>query len=266
MEGTPKRSLEEIAEGLESNLLKRMEEFEAQISPGKSALKDVSQLCSEFSAFKNIVWSILKLLRQQISEINKSIDTSEMRHRRKFLVLSGVPESPNEDLNCTVMGILQGNLTMHDLSQADMRSCYRLGAVRDGQTRSILIKFADVCTKNNVWQKKSLLKGSTFVLSEFLTRTRQTVFIAARSAFGMRNVWTLDGNILVKLPNGNRRRIQSNAELNALIASYGKKVQVPVESVSVESGSKTLTTSPRKSKQPNPLKIEPSKAKRSTRK
>lgn len=266
MESTPKRSLEEIAEMLESNLMKRMDEFEAQVNPARSSsLNDLSQLAAEFSAFKNIVWNVIKLLKQQIAEVTKNMDVAEMRHRSKFLVLNGVPDSATEDIKSTVADILIGKMGIQDFSLSCLKSCHRLGSYREGHPRSILIKFYDKTVKNTVWRNKSQLKGSSFVVNEFLTRHRQALFITARSHFGMRNVWTLDGNISIKLPNGTRQRIQSRAELEELIVRFDKS---SAGSQSHQSNTKsTPVTSVRNEKPPSAPKATTSapKLKRSTR-
>lgn len=43
------------------------------------------------------------------------------------------------------------------------------------------------------------MQGDQFAISEFLTPQRQELFTQSRKVFGMRNCWSLDGNIHVKL-------------------------------------------------------------------
>ncbi|XP_028174356.1 uncharacterized protein LOC114362963 [Ostrinia furnacalis] len=103
---------------------------------------------------------------------------------------------------------------MRDLTASQFSACHRLGTASKDRTRPILVRFADHPTKTAVWRKKTALKGTPTVLSEFLTRRRQQLFIEARKRFGITNCWTLDGNIYAKLPDGTRRHIHSEGDLD----------------------------------------------------
>ena len=46
-----------------------------------------------------------------------------------------------------------------------------------------------------MYRAKRKLKGSKIVITEHLTRRRYKLFKLAKEAFGVRNVWTLDGKI-----------------------------------------------------------------------
>ena len=61
--------------------------------------------------------------------------------------------------------------------------------------------------------QKSKLAGSGIFVSESLTKRRHDLLNAARDRFGVKNVWTDRGNILVKLPGEpSARKIRSLAE------------------------------------------------------
>ncbi|KAL0871512.1 hypothetical protein ABMA27_005228 [Loxostege sticticalis] len=89
-------TLEQITEtqrSLENTLMQRMAEFESQLqgSSASPSSTDNVVLRKEFQAFKELVRNIFDLLRQQISELCKIVDIMETRHRRKFLVINGIP-------------------------------------------------------------------------------------------------------------------------------------------------------------------------------
>ncbi|CAH2037694.1 unnamed protein product, partial [Iphiclides podalirius] len=42
----------------------------------------------------------------------------------------------------------------------------------------------------------------------------------ARKHFGMRNVWTLDGRIYIKLPDGSRKKISPEEDFSALVTAW----------------------------------------------
>lgn len=212
----------EIQRTAMSSLNQRMANFEAHLKTASSGT-DLSDLQKDYSAFKEHVWNVLSMLQQQILEVSKSVDIIEMRHRRKFLLLSGVPEKPAEKVADLVTSVLHSNLGLSDFNPSTLTVCHRLGTASSGkQSRPILLRFADPEFRASVWKIKTKLKGSPFVLSEFLTRRRQSTFSVARKLFGVTNVWTLDGNVNVKLPNGNRQRVYGYEDAVALGAEHGK--------------------------------------------
>ncbi|XP_059059299.1 uncharacterized protein LOC131852624 [Achroia grisella] len=220
-------NLEDIAEtqrSLEVTLFQRMQEFEVQLKAskeGSSQQGSISDISRAFLSFKEQAWGIFNILQKQIEELTNSVDGIEMRHRRKSLLLNGVPENTEENVTATALDIIHKNLKLTDIKAADIRECHRLGSVNANRTRPVLIKFSDVSCKSAVWKNKTMLKGSCYVLAEFLTRRRQSLFIAARKHFGIRKVWTMDGIITVQMPNGNRSRISSSKELENLVAEFG---------------------------------------------
>ncbi|XP_028178619.1 uncharacterized protein LOC114366053 [Ostrinia furnacalis] len=217
---------------LEESLHKRMSEFEAQFKKSASEPTTLGHLYAEFKAFKESVAGIVQLLRSQIDELSRATDALEMRHRRKSLLFGGMPEDTKEDAPTVICDLLRARFNLSDVTTSAFKACYRLGSSREGRPRPILVQFADHSIKSTVWKKKTVLKGTPTVISEFLTRSRQTLFMEARKRFGITKVWTLDGNIYVKLADGKRRLITSMGDLD-LIANA--KHPVPVVPPQLES-------------------------------
>ncbi|KAF9410827.1 hypothetical protein HW555_010208 [Spodoptera exigua] len=224
------------------SLKQRMADFEAHLkasSPGE----DLSGLRRDYSVFKEHVWSVLTILQQQMLEVRRSSDVIEMRHRQKFLLLGGVPEKSEEIVVEVVASILTRQLELPDVTPASIKVCHRLGAAAEGRPRPIFFRFTDLALKKKVWRAKTKLKGTSYVLSEFLTRQRQSAFTVARKLFGVRSVWTMDGNINIKLPDGRRRRVFVYEEVVELGTEHGRSLEVPQPSLSTKAGSKIITVS-----------------------
>lgn len=211
-----------------SSLSQRMADFEEHLKASTPGA-DLTGLQTDFIAFKEHVWSVLNVLQQRIVEVSKSIDVIEMRHRRKFLLLGGVSEKPDEKV-ADIVSVLKNGLELTELQPSSLTECHRLGTPSDDRPRPILIRFCDPAVRDVIWKSKSKFKGSSFVLSEFLTRQRQTAFSAARKLFGMSSVWTMDGNIHVKLPDGKRRRVYCLEEVVKLGEEHGKTLDKPANS------------------------------------
>lgn len=205
---------------VEESVKHMMMEFETKLK-ASSRTDSVDQLYLEFSTFRSHVQNVLQLLQQQITELSNQVDNIEMRHRKKILLLNGVAEKPGENIPLTVLDILQKHLGM-ELTSSAISKAYRLGSPTNGKIRPIVLRLSSYEQRADVWRTKTKLKGTSFVLSEYLTKQRKSLFLKARSHFNIRNVCSIGGTIMVKLPNGSRYKIESNLELENLILKHPK--------------------------------------------
>lgn len=210
---------------LEECFHKKMGELEAQIQCAGPAKDTVAKIAEEFRSFRELMFGVLGLLKQQIMECSRVVDGLESRSRRKALIFTGFAEADKEDCRALVLDVLRNRLALPDITASSIKVCHRLGASSKGPTisRPILVRFSNVDLRSTVWKAKSALKGSTVTVKEFLTRSRQTVFSRARLHFGMPAVWTQDGFIVIRSPDGTRHKICSLEELNPLLAKFPKK-------------------------------------------
>lgn len=202
-------------------LLEKLGEVEDQIQAAGSAKDTVAKIADEFRTFRVLVLSILKMLRQQVSESLRSGDESEMRRRRKVIVFQGIPEVEKEDCKRVALDVINSKLGL-GLSASSIKVCHRLGVHNKDHHRPILVRFTSVDTKASVWRAKTGLRGSKISMREFLTKTRQAIFAKARQHFGMRACWTQDGNIFLKSSDGRKHRVTCLEDLSPLLAKYPK--------------------------------------------
>ncbi|CAG4974133.1 unnamed protein product [Colias eurytheme] len=153
----------------------------------------------------------------------KLYDNLEMRKRRKILLLHGVQECKDENPTATALNVVTQHLKICNLSTDSITQCHRLGMSKDNKPRPILIKVRDISNKEQIWSSKTNLKGTGITLSEFLTKNRHDIFMAARSQFGVSKCWTRDGKIFVIGPGGVRHRIEELADLKAIAAAPSDK-------------------------------------------
>ncbi|RVE40669.1 hypothetical protein evm_014681 [Chilo suppressalis] len=220
----------ETQKTIEATLFARMDDFEAQLksaSPASDGKDGILQLQSDFNAFRELVWNILSLLRQQIAQLLGTVDDMVMRHRRKFLLISGIPESEDEDLSTVVATLMKKHLGITEISTSSIKACFRLGSVTNRRVRPVVVRFVDADVRNDVWKGKTKLKGTSLVISEYLTRSRQGLFQASREHFGVRRVWTAGGNIYIKTPDGSRQQVRTPADLQLLADRHPKPTSEP---------------------------------------
>lgn len=95
-EYTDMESLQNSLCSLSDLFHKRMANFEAELPKSQNTPSMVS-LSSEFNMFKTFIIETLNNFQQQLDLINNTVDSMEMRSRRKMLLLHGIPEVSKED-------------------------------------------------------------------------------------------------------------------------------------------------------------------------
>ena len=221
---TPVDQLLKSMDELSSVFASRMGEFEKNLSQSCSVASNptVKTLAAEFNTFKSFVWKTLGLLKSRIELVAVGLDRLETQSRRKVLLFHGLEENNNEDVLQTMLHVLSSQLKMSDIKSTAIKSCHRLGVKKDS-ARPILLRFNSCQLRSSVWKAKTKLKGTRITVTEFLTKTRQEVFIAARKHFGIKKCWSSDGMIVILLPNNSTVKISSQRELKQLT----EKASVP---------------------------------------
>ncbi|KAJ2937526.1 hypothetical protein O0L34_g19031 [Tuta absoluta] len=197
--------------------------FTAQMARFESGRK-VSDIPDDYAEFKSFVVTALESLHQQIDLLASEVDQQEIRSRRKMLLFHGVQESANQDSISEVLNLCQSSLGLADITTADINRTHRLGKPGNGKPRPLLVKFTSMVMRSKVWAAKTGLKGSGVTISEFLTKQRHGVFMAAREQFGVSKSWTRDGTIIVLTKDGSKRHITTMKGLEK-ISSLRKSSQ-----------------------------------------
>lgn len=184
-----------------------------------SSTSDLSNLKADYIDFKNFVMKYLSLLQRQLELLLVGYDRHETISRKKVLLVHGMQEENQEQLDDKIFKILSVQLKLPDVKHNEIDICHRLGS-KSNKTRPVLVRFTSVKFRNDVWKSKTNLKGSGLTISEFLTKPRQETFIAARKYFGVGQCWSADGNIIIQLPDKSRKKITSMSELQSLMDFY----------------------------------------------
>ncbi|XP_047031514.1 uncharacterized protein LOC124638555 [Helicoverpa zea] len=211
-----------IQKTLEESFNKKMTELGAQIQSAGTAKDTVAKVAEEFRTFRELMYSMLGLLRKQIHECAVQLDGMETRHRRKALLFQGLPEADKEDCSAVILDVLTGKLAFRSMTASSIKVAHRLGNPSNDHARPILVKFASLDVKAEIWRAKSGLKGTKISVKEFLTKDRQSIFARARQHFGMRSCWTQDGVIVIKAMDGSRHKVTTSSELNSLLLKFPK--------------------------------------------
>lgn len=220
----------EIQRNIVDSLDKRMTDFELQLKSSlstDSSKPNLEKLHSDYKEFKSSVWNILGLLKSLILNLASQIDDVDNQSRRNALLFGGIEESDGENLTSKILSTIQVLMGFSDIQPSSIQHCHRLGVRSNNRIRPILVRFTNLDVRNSIWRNKKKLKSSPVVLSEFLTKTRQTIFLRARKHFGIKNCWTLHGAIYIKLDNNEKLRILSSEQLDDLIIKHPTAVSSP---------------------------------------
>ena len=138
-------------------------------------------------------------LNNQVNDLHKKAEKQEQYSRRNCLLIHGVTEDKNENVDDLVVSIIKNNMDIEIFSD-DLCRAHRIGKSNGGakKGRPIIVKFVRHNIKHNIFRNKKRLKGKNISITESLTKVRMEKLNEARELFGFKNVWTSDGRILYK--------------------------------------------------------------------
>lgn len=156
----------------------------------------------------------LRILEKQT--INRS-DELEQYQRRNNIRVFGVPEEHGENTDEVFLKIAREKLGVH-LSELDIDRSHRVGRrMPDSRKpRPIIIKFVSYRKRSEVFDTKKKLAKSGITLREDLTSERMKVLKSAISQYGLHNVWTRDGTIIVKT-GAEKHSVSNDTELRSIM-------------------------------------------------
>lgn len=215
--------IKETMAGFETRLQKQQ-----QLGGSNAANLEAESLAAEYWAFKASVSGELTVLKGELQIIklhmetaDRKIDEAEQYSRRNCLLLHGLAEKPNEDPHAAAIDIINGKLNVN-LNSRDFDRAHRLGRPKRSMAevvttgkRPIIIKFLRYQDRDLVWKAKRMLKDSGLLLTESLTSTRHRLLQDARERFGVRNVWTQDGRVII-LHSGAKLSVTTTDELHKI--------------------------------------------------
>jgi len=164
-------------------------------------------------------------LESKVDFIESAVQNLEQNVRRNWLVLHGVFERDKEDTLEVMINVVKEKTGLQ-INPQDVENCHRMGRRRyrnkadpskmQLNKRPIVIKFVNYCKRKDLWDHKKHLRGSGLLLTESLTTQRLELLQTAREKFGEKAVWSQDGRIMYRRPDGSKIRINNTDDLDLI--------------------------------------------------
>ncbi|KAJ8880854.1 hypothetical protein PR048_017326 [Dryococelus australis] len=162
-------------------------------------------------------------LREHLRKIEESLheaknvhflaqDELEQYQLRSNLRVFGILESEKQDTDALVLDVMHNKLQLPHVNISDIDRCHRVSAKKEGRPSPISVKFSSYQRHNVVFHAKCFLAKSGVTIHEDLMMKPLALLNAAIVKYGLHNMWTADGRIIVK-SGAYRFRISSSEEL-----------------------------------------------------
>lgn len=186
---------------------------------------------SIFFAFKTMVMCELGLIKEHLMKQDIRQNKLEQYSRRNCLLIHGIDENgPQSEVDCVhaAVDIFRGTLNL-EITPACIDRAHRIGVKKQDKKRPIIVKFVSYFHRRLVFTNKKLLKGSGTHITESLTGFNFQLLTEARRMFGIQNVWTIDGRIIIK--DGDKKQTITTMEnLKTLNAQASPTARAPFSS------------------------------------
>lgn len=179
-------------------------------------------------------------LEARTQSLEDKFDRLEQYTRRNTVRISGIPEEPTENALAKSLDALNDIFKVTppvDCSEIDR--LHRVGPPRtDGTPRNMIIKLVSYQTKRRIMDAKKNMKNAPVTdkfpnplyVNEDLTAKRSTLCWHARryrNQGHLKDVWTTDGNVLVRTHSGTVKGVHSLAELDSAVAAQSSSPAQP---------------------------------------
>ena len=169
----------------------------------------------------------------EIRSLTTKVQQLEATSNLKMLIFDGIPEIAGENVPEHLVQFLNGAFDV-PLKLGDIETARRIGTVRPGRPKSILVEFVYVSVRRRVYRDRLQLTRTkpNVYISEFLPKDVEYLFYLARRERGenrpLARVWTWDCQVYAtRVRNSRGVLIRNERELREFIALpfYGPEVR-----------------------------------------
>lgn len=190
-----------IVNNVTEAVVKTMETKLIQLESTVEELKThYSELKSEYETKVKIMEHKLNEAISQKEKVEVTIEKIDQENRKANLRIFSFKEKHKENTTEEIIKFLNSKMSLK-LNKEDIELCYRIGKKTDTKTRGIFIKLKSYETKEGIYSRKKLLKGTGVIIREDLTQNKVQILNKCIEKFGLKNVWTGNGKIYYQVNN-----------------------------------------------------------------
>jgi hypothetical protein len=157
----------------------------------------------------------IKGLSAELNEVKMYANENEQYSRRCNIRIFGLTELEDENCYEVVTEFCKTKLG-YNLELREIDRTHRVGRLRPGKQRAIIVKFCSYQSKIKVMKCKKNLKGTSIYVNEDLTFLNKELFNYARANLKDLPVWSTDGKVLIKQQSGRIVRAKTKDDVNEL--------------------------------------------------
>ncbi|CAG9823863.1 unnamed protein product [Phaedon cochleariae] len=190
-----------IVSNVTEAVVKTMEKKLSQLEVAVADLQNnYTELKSDYENKMETMETKIRQLESQKNKTEENMDRMDQESRRTNLRIFSFKENQQENTREEVIKLLNSKMALN-LTTRDIELCYRVGKRIDNKNRGIFLKLKSYETKEGIYSKKKLLKGTGVAIREDLTSVRVEVLNTCIEKFGLKNVWTGNGKIYLNTDN-----------------------------------------------------------------
>ncbi|CAH1183819.1 unnamed protein product [Phaedon cochleariae] len=157
---------------------------------------------------------IINKLEQKVDIFQQEIDNIHQRAKVNNICVYGVAEEPNEDLLKKILEIINTKTNM-ELDNNDVQYAYRVGVHHENQNkpRPSIIRLSKQQLKSEIFKRGATFRGTKIYFNEDLTKYRRLLLMEAKSAYGVKNAWSFNGQIYAAI-HGKKTKITCKKDLS----------------------------------------------------
>ena len=196
----------------------------------------------------------IELLREELTETKAQLNSLEQYSRRLCLDVSGIPETSGEDTDRLVIDTAK--LAGVHISKDDIDRSHRVGAVKEGKTRTLVVRFAAYTKREAFYDARRKLRkpeefeGSTVTaevakktfVTDNLTRENHHILYQARQYRKEGKIyaaWSDVGKLKVRVREDSRTTvIRTLADLHKLVGGPAASREPPATATTSDDGSR----------------------------
>ena len=211
----------------------------------ESRIFELEKMLDKVQKDRDCYASANDILKQKVETLENIAEDAETSQRSAYLVVSNLPEQTSKSDEEIFIELCNNHLELpENITKNDIANVSRIkgnnnnnntsnnNAGRSNKPKLMVIKFQNEKARNIVFSNKKKLKGTSKVISEFLTRKKSDLlkkcYDKIPGSFTERSIWTHFGKILVRKAGSDTKtfEIKSDIDIDKFLHAHGMSARM----------------------------------------